>query len=104
MKYQKLVRDEIPTIIESNDKIAVTRILGDDEYFSALKEKLVEETNEYLVSPSSLEELADIEEVVLALASFLGYEEEEVEHKRKEKAFLNGGFSKRIFLEEVKEK
>ncbi len=104
MKYRKLVRDNIPSIIESNDKKAIIRILGDEEYFLALKEKLKEETKEYLRSPSSLEELADISEVVLALAAYLGYEEEDLEHARKEKAFLNGSFSRRIYLEEVKSK
>ncbi len=102
-KYQKLVRDNIPSIIESNDKVAITRTLNEEEYFSALKEKLLEEVNEYLLSPTSLEELADIEEVVISLAPYLGHDEEELEHIRKEKAFLNGSFYKRIFLEEVKE-
>ena len=96
--YHKLVRDNIPSIIESNGKIAKTRILETKEYQKALQEKLVEETNEYLANPTSLEELADIQEVVLALVESLGHESEDLEKIRQEKEILNGRFEKRIFL------
>lgn len=102
--YHKLVRDNIPSIIESNGKIAKTHVLGMEEYQKALQEKLLEETKEYLANPFSLEELADIQEVVLALVESMGYENEDLERTRREKEILNGRFEKRIFLESVEEK
>ena len=43
MMYQKLVRDNIPAIIEKNGETCVTRKLTDKEYEDALAEKLQEE-------------------------------------------------------------
>lgn len=44
MMYQKLVRDNIPAIIEKNGETCVTRKLTDKEYEDALAEKLQEVT------------------------------------------------------------
>ncbi len=95
--YHKLVRDNIPSIIESNGKIAKTRVLGTEEYQKALQEKLVEETKEYLANPTSLEELADIQDVVLALAESMGYESEDLERTRREKRDSKWSFRKTHF-------
>ncbi len=100
---QKLVRDNIPSLIEKDGKTAKTRILSKEETLIALKTKLLEETNEYLSSEESLEELADIEEVVFALALESGHSLEELEQIRLEKRNRNGAFTKRIFLESVSE-
>lgn len=43
MMYQKLVRDNIPAIIEKNGETCVTRKLTDKEYEDALANKLQEE-------------------------------------------------------------
>lgn len=48
MMYQKLVRDNIPAIIEKNGETCVTRKLTDKEYETALAEKLQEEVKELL--------------------------------------------------------
>lgn len=40
MMYQKLVRDNIPAIIEKNGETCVTRKLTDKEYETALAEKV----------------------------------------------------------------
>ena len=50
--YNKLVRNNIPTIIEKDNKKAITRILDDQEYLFELNEKLKEELTEYLESGS----------------------------------------------------
>ena len=44
MMCQKLVRDNIPAIIEKNGETCVTRKLTDKEYETALAEKLQEVT------------------------------------------------------------
>lgn len=46
--YNKLVRDNIPYIIEQNGEIANTKILNDSEFSISLREKLLEEVNEFL--------------------------------------------------------
>ena len=50
MEYNKLVRDKIPEIIESNNEEAIYRYLSDNEFKEYLKLKLSEELNEILSS------------------------------------------------------
>ena len=38
--FNKLVRDKIPEIIESNNESCKTRILSDEEYLSELNKKI----------------------------------------------------------------
>ena len=99
--HNKLVRDNIPQIIENNSQSAKTVILDDEKYTSALEKKLKEETREYLQS-KELMELADILEVVEALAKNQGSSFDEVLELKKQKQEKNGAFDKRIFLISVK--
>ena len=46
-KYNKLVRDRIPEIIESSGRTCVTEILSDEDYLKMLDAKLDEELAEY---------------------------------------------------------
>ena len=69
--YNKLVRDLIPQIIEKSGKRAVCDTLSEEAYLEMLDKKLVEEMNEYQTD-KNLEELADILEVVYALAEAKG--------------------------------
>ncbi|MCM1115305.1 MAG: nucleoside triphosphate pyrophosphohydrolase [Clostridium sp.] len=98
--YNKLVRDNIPDIIKSNNETAHTIILDDKKYKKMLRKKLREETLEYLQS-SELEELADIAEVIDALANASGSSFEEILEIKKQKAIKNGKFEKRLFLKKV---
>lgn len=98
----KLVRDKIPAIIEKNGKHPVYRILDDTEYIEALEKKLDEEIAEFHES-KSLEELADILEVLYALCGVQGHAIEDLVNCNGKKYAERGGFSKRIFLMEVKE-
>ena len=68
-----------------------------------LDAKLDEELAEYQES-KSLEELADLLEVVRAVVKARGWTWEQLEQVRKEKAAKRGGFEKKIFLKEVTEK
>ncbi|PJJ30826.1 putative house-cleaning noncanonical NTP pyrophosphatase (MazG superfamily) [[Clostridium] celerecrescens 18A] len=101
-RYDKLVRDRIPEVIEAKGKRAVCRILSDEEYMMELEEKLNEEVKEYL-EDKSLEEMADVLEVLYSICSARGYTKAELEAERKKKAKDRGGFNNRIFLEYVDE-
>ena len=100
--YNKLVRDKIPEIISSSGKKANCRVLGKDEYVIELDRKLDEECAEYQAD-KNIEELADILEVIYAIAEARGYSAAELERVRLEKSEKRGGFSQRIFLENVED-
>jgi len=98
--YRKLVRDKIPDIIEKDGKQCVCSVLSTEDYILRLDQKLDEELKEYQES-KSMEELADLLEVVRAVALARGSSIEEVEKIRLQKAEKRGGFEKRILLEAV---
>ncbi len=98
--YHKLVRDKIPEIIEQNGGTCSYSILSNEDYLKMLDEKLNEELAEYQ-EDKSMEELADLLEVMRAVALAHGSTLEEVEEIRKRKAEKRGGFEKKILLEEV---
>ena len=102
IRYQKLVRDKIPEIIEKQGKQVVCSTLSDEEYLARLDQKLSEELEEYQ-EDKSMEELADLLEVMMAVAKARGSSFEEVDNIRKQKAVQRGGFEKKILLEEVLE-
>lgn len=98
--YNKLVRDNIPAIIEAEGLIARTRILNENEYVEELIRKLKEEVEEFTETPNT-EELSDIVEVLEALRLAMGISPKTLEAARKRKADKNGKFQKRIYLESV---
>lgn len=86
--YNKLVRDRIPEIIEKTGKTCTTRILNEKEYIEEICKKIQEELAEYVEAETpehKLEELADLLELVYALAQYQGVTLEDVEKVRKEK-------------------
>lgn len=95
--YNKLVRDNIPEIMLKNGAKPVTKILSDEEYLNELNIKLQEELNEYLLD-GNIEELADLEEVLLAILKLKNISFEEFEKIRKEKVNKRGAFNKKIYL------
>lgn len=98
--YNKLVRDNIPEICKSNGQIAFVSVLDDEQYNIELRKKLSEEIQEFFDS-GEIEELADILEVVEALAAYNGYSFEKLLEIKEKKAMKNGKFDKRLFLEKV---
>ena len=101
--YHKLVRDRIPEIIEADGKTCVCETLSDENYISLLDQKLNEELAEYQES-KSLEELADLLEVVQAVVKARGWTLEELEQVRAAKVVKRGGFERKLLLKEVREK
>ena len=103
IKYNKLIRDKIPEIIEADGKDYEVRKLQDDEYLESLNTKLQEELDEYLES-GQIEELADILEIIYAIIDFKDISREELEKIRKEKQKERGGFAEKLFLIGVEDK
>jgi predicted house-cleaning noncanonical NTP pyrophosphatase (MazG superfamily) len=104
--YNKLVRDKIPQIIESKGKKLSTKVLNDEDYIKYLKEKAYEELDEYCAAETdgeTVEELADLLEVIRALAKHHGSSIEEVEAVRIDKVEKRGGFHEKVFLIEVED-
>lgn len=100
--HNKLVRDKIPEIIENSGKKPVTHTLSDEEYISELDKKLNEECAEYQAD-KSIEELADMLEVMYAIAEARGWTVSELEAVRKAKVEKRGGFKDKIYLEYVED-
>ena len=100
IRYNKLVRDRIPEIIERSGRTCTVAALNETDYLNMLDAKLNEELAEYQES-KSMEELADLLEVIRAVAAARGSSIDEVEQIRKEKAAERGSFEKRLLLVEV---
>jgi len=98
-KYNKLVRDKIPEIIKNKGGVSITHIADDAEYWAKLKEKLQEEVDEFM-EDQSIEELADIIEVIEAICDFKNFSKEELQKTKDEKAAERGKFRDKIILEE----
>ena len=98
--YHKLVRDRIPEIIEADKKICICETLSNEDYISLLDQKLNEELAEYQEN-KSLEELADLLEVMRAVVKARGWTLEDLERVRAEKAAKRGGFENKVLLKKV---
>lgn len=96
--YNKLVRDKIEDIMIEKGAKPVTRILSNEEYLKELDKKLLEEVNEYLES-KEVEELADIEEVIIAILEAKNISRENLEEIRQTKVKKRGAFKRKLFLE-----
>ena len=95
--YNKLVRDKIPELIRTQGETPNTRILEQAEYTACLESKLDEEVREFH-RDRNLEELADILEVVYALAEDLGNTRQELDAVYERKHEARGGFRERVYL------
>ncbi|MBQ9313984.1 MAG: nucleoside triphosphate pyrophosphohydrolase [Clostridia bacterium] len=104
--YNKLVRDNIPRIIESKGKTPITRILDNNIYKVELEKKLNEEYHEVLEASGDdrIEELADMLEIMRALAKLEGKTLQDVIDCADKKNEKRGAFKEKIFLEKVIER
>lgn len=97
----KLVRDNMPFIWKKHGDIAEWRLLEPNEIEPALRQKLVEEANEVLNARSAeevKEELADVYDVLAALASRHGLSPTDLTWKMLEKTADRGGWSRGVYL------
>lgn len=104
-KYEKLVRDRIPEIIVGNGETPIVRILDNKEFEQELIKKLFEECTEVQEASGNerLEELADVLEVIRALASLEDKRVEDILQIADKKTEKRGAFAKRLYLEGVEE-
>ena len=101
--YDKLVRDNVPNIINNQDRQTCKyRVLkSEDEYFKYLVKKVVEEIHEFYEDPTNLS-MADVVEVLLTIGHLKNLDYRHIEKARMKKLVENGGFTKKYILESVK--
>lgn len=98
--YDKLIRDRIPEIIRATGRDCGFEVMDEQAYHQALLTKLLEESKELAeaTNEEKLKELADIREVLSALAHFYGLTEAQVEDMQTQRRTERGGFTKRLRL------
>lgn len=105
--YNKLVRDKILEIIEADGLKYNARILEPKELLVEVKAKMIEEAKEFHGTDNvqeSIEELADILELVHTAINALDVSYDELEAIREQKKAKRGGFEKAIYLIDVEDK
>ncbi|MFI6458114.1 hypothetical protein ACIBF6_42020 [Streptosporangium amethystogenes] len=97
----KLVRDRIPEIIREDGRDPVVTVLGEADYRAALLEKLFEESTELREAGVTevAEEIADVLEVLRAIAKAHGHEWADIEKVAGAKRAERGAFLGRLYLE-----
>lgn len=99
-KVDKLIRDRLPEIMRKSSIGVFERVMEKDEYAKRLKEKLLEEATEVIYARGEkeiCEELADLLEVMTALAQLNGIKWEDILNAATVKREEKGGFDKRIY-------
>lgn len=95
MKYNKLVRDKIPEILDKKGVAYEKRIATQEEYKFELIKKLEEEVNEFK-EEGDVQELSDVLEVIESLKNLSEYKNvKEIRIQKKEE---RGGFEERVIL------
>lgn len=101
--YNKLVRDKIPEEINNIEgRKANYKILNDNEYIQELDKKLLEEAHEF-IEEHSVEELADLMEVIHAIMKIENISFNDVEIARELKNKKKGSFKNKVYLINVEQ-
>ena len=101
--YNKLVRDKIPEEINNvKGRKANYRILEDNEYIQELDKKLFEEAHEF-IEEHSVEELADLMEVIETIMETKNISHNDVEIARELKNKKKGSFKDKVYLIDVEQ-
>lgn len=102
IEYNKLIRDKIPEIIERAGKKVIVEKVEGEQLLDLLNKKLEEELREYKES-GSIEELADMVEIIYGILNYLGISLEDFEVLRQDKNYKRGSFKKGLVLKKVVE-
>lgn len=104
---KKLVRDKIPMLIAAERTIKVKKLThseAEGHLVIKLHEEAQEVSDAYYNTGGNLdavlEELADVYEVIVALADRLGFTENELRTKRMTKRAVKGGFDEAFFVDD----
>ena len=100
MALPKIVRDNIPELINGAGKACTYRVVGEEDAKKYLYDKFLEEIGEFKLDPC-VEEAADIYEVFLEIISRYGIDLYDVVIYSNKKRETNGGFTKGIVLDSV---
>lgn len=106
-KIRKLVRDNIPSIIEKDGKKAHWRMLHPQDFTNKLMKKVHEEYVELKNAKGhedKIEEIVDMVEVLYALSSNLGVSPWELNQRRTAKNIEKGAFKQRVYLTHITQK
>ena len=98
--YNKLVRDRIPDVLNKANKKYTYHIATDEEFLIRLKDKIIEELEELYENPS-VEEMADVFEVLYTLGKELKLDIAAVNTTMFKKGLAKGRFKEKIILEKV---
>lgn len=108
--YNKLVRDNIPNIIEKSGKKANYKYCEDGDFYEMLlSEKIIEEAIELSEAirnddrDAIIEELVDIRDIWSSIFDNYCIFHQDIYDASEKKHLEKGGFFKRIFLESVEE-
>jgi predicted house-cleaning noncanonical NTP pyrophosphatase (MazG superfamily) len=105
-EYKKLIRDKIPEYFAAPNKTFNTRVLTDEEFKIALRQKLMEESEETLMADSKeklIDEISDLLEVVTYIKQAENIIDQEIENHQTQKRNERGAFDQKLFLESVEE-
>ena len=96
-EYNKAVRDGIPEIIRADGKECSVKQVSDEEFLAYMEEKLSEELDEYFAT-KSVEELADLLEVIYRVAELRGVDSDKLDVIRTKKGEERGRFRENLIL------
>lgn len=100
-KYEKLIRDRIPEVMDAEGVAYELDTLDDDAFRRALRAKLVEEATEAAACEGPVElrkELADLLEVVEQMIATEQLDPTEVRRLQERRRAERGGFERRLWL------
>ncbi len=100
MSAGKLVRDRIPELIAAEGRKPIVKTLEGEALLGALYDKLAEEYHELRAASGTdakCEELADILEVLIAIAAQYGCDEARLQEIAARKREARGGFEKGFY-------
>lgn len=103
-KVDKLVRDRVPSIMDSHNIDIKARYMETEEFIVRLKDKLVEEAKEVVSTQTSqelVEELCDVWEVFRALLHVHDLSMDQIEKQCLLKKESKGAFDTRLYCESL---